>query len=501
MGHHELDLEAYRRRAERFVEEIDREYLLHLSGRKPELELAPIYDRHAELFRRGTVERMRQTAARATGEERRRLRYLLHFALDGMIGEATRGESEEAARLEASLEVDVDGEVVPLSPGAGPPANEADAERRRALEAARNALLAERLNPLLVSALERTHSICAELGWRSYAAAYAELRDLDLRRWPSEPSAFLAATEDGYAAARRPRARARRPALGWARSTRSDLPRFFRVPELDAGFPAERLVPSFAETLAGLGIDLGGAVERPPRHRATADEVAAGVLLGAEGPRRGPPRDRAGRWPRGLLGALFTRAVTSSTTPAPSIRASRSSFAIWATTRSPSRSRSCCEQLTEDRGWLREILGSRGPRARDRPRPRRPAGDGAALLRQARLRARAALGRRRTWRRCPIATASRSATRSGSTGRARPGSPTSTRVSTSPATCGPGRWRRSGGAALRERFGERWFAAADAGEWLRGLWRQGQRLGAEELLAETLGEELSFEPLRLELSR
>jgi hypothetical protein len=56
-------------------------------------------------------------------------------------------------------------------------------------------------------------------------------------------------------------------------------------------------------------------------------------------------------------------------------------------------------------------------------------------------------------------------------------------------------WRR----ALRERFGERWFAVPAAGEWLRGLWAQGQRLSAEELLAETLGEELDFSALVAEL--
>ena len=41
-------------------------------------------------------------------------------------------------------------------------------------------------------------------------------------------------------------------------------------------------------------------------------------------------------------------------------------------------------------------------------------------------------------------------------------------------------WR----AALEERFGERWFASPEAGEWLRGLWRHGQRLNADELLAD-----------------
>jgi hypothetical protein len=57
-------------------------------------------------------------------------------------------------------------------------------------------------------------------------------------------------------------------------------------------------------------------------------------------------------------------------------------------------------------------------------------------------------------------------------------------------------WRR----ALRERFGESWFRHPEAGEWLLALWGQGQRLGAEELLGETLGESLDFDGLASELT-
>jgi hypothetical protein len=57
-------------------------------------------------------------------------------------------------------------------------------------------------------------------------------------------------------------------------------------------------------------------------------------------------------------------------------------------------------------------------------------------------------------------------------------------------------WRR----ALRERFGERWFASAEAGAWLRGLWSHGQHLDADELLAEELGSELDFRVMVEELS-
>jgi hypothetical protein len=57
-------------------------------------------------------------------------------------------------------------------------------------------------------------------------------------------------------------------------------------------------------------------------------------------------------------------------------------------------------------------------------------------------------------------------------------------------------WRR----ALRSRFGETWFAVPEAGEWLRALWAQGQRLPAEALLAATLGEELELSALAEELT-
>ena len=48
------------------------------------------------------------------------------------------------------------------------------------------------------------------------------------------------------------------------------------------------------------------------------------------------------------------------------------------------------------------------------------------------------------------------------------------------------KWRR----ALRERFGPTWFSHADAGRWLIGLWRRGQRHRADELASETLDERL-----------
>src|SRR6185503_2640359 len=100
-----FDLDEYRRRAEQFSEKLSREYYLHLAGHKLELEIEPIYRDFADLFAIRDVERLRELWGAATGdEERRRLRYLLQFAFDGLVGLETRSESAELAGLEASLE-------------------------------------------------------------------------------------------------------------------------------------------------------------------------------------------------------------------------------------------------------------------------------------------------------------------------------------------------------------------------------------------------------------
>src|SRR6476646_1001867 len=80
------DLDDYRRDAEALLEELDREYYLHLSGHKPYLALEPIYDRHHGLFERDAVDRIGERRRAASGEEATRLRYLHHFALDGHLG-------------------------------------------------------------------------------------------------------------------------------------------------------------------------------------------------------------------------------------------------------------------------------------------------------------------------------------------------------------------------------------------------------------------------------
>ncbi len=490
-----FDLDRYRASAERFSEQLSREYYLHLAGHKPELEIEPIYEGYADLFTKEVVQRLKELAGPATGDEKRRLRYLLQFAFDGLLGHETRSESAELAGLEASLQIDPGDGPIPYRAVGIEQANEPRPDRRAALEEARNAVLEEQLNPLHRATLERSHELCRAMGWPTYAATYAELRGIDLEALGRQTASFLAATEDYYSAVVDPELRrAGVPELGQLQ--RADLPRFFRATDLDPRFPADRLVPSFAETLGGLGIELSSqtnvhvdAESRPtksPRAFCSTPRVPGEVhlVIAPRGGREdydaffhegGHTEHYAGTDPD--LAFEFRHLGDNSVTE---------SFAFL------------LEQLIEDRDWLRTRLGL------EDPEPAAAHGRAVNLVMLRRYAAKLAYelalhGPSPALEEMPRRYADLL------TQAVRVPWPGESWLADVDggfyAACYLRAWmlETHWRAALRERFGAAWFASPDAGQWLRSLWREGQRLDADELLAETLGEDLDFAAMAAEV--
>ncbi len=252
-----MNLDAYRAAAESFTAELSLEYYRHYAGLQQELGIEPVYDRHAALFERATVETLREAAAHApAGDERRALCALLDFAVDGYLGRATKRLDAELARRETELALEVDGERLGFRESPVVQANEPDPDRRARIEAARLEMTARELNPLRREVLELQHALARDLGWRSYRAMSEDLKGFDLDALAAQTAAFAAATDATYVDAVDPALRAT-VGTGLDGVRRSDLPRFFRFAAADSAFPAERLVPAFEETLTGLGIDPG----------------------------------------------------------------------------------------------------------------------------------------------------------------------------------------------------------------------------------------------------
>jgi hypothetical protein len=128
------ELDGYRAGADRFIAELDEEYYLHYAGLKPEFELRPIYERHADLT---DLEAIRRLGASVSGRENLEL---FRFGCEGYLGELTRAFAETIAEAETKLEIQHEGE--PVGYRMLPPtiANTADRDTRARLEAARNDL-------------------------------------------------------------------------------------------------------------------------------------------------------------------------------------------------------------------------------------------------------------------------------------------------------------------------------------------------------------------------
>jgi hypothetical protein len=490
------DLDDYRRDAERFSEEIDRDYYLHLSGRKPDLEVEAIYARYEALFERAAIERIGEARLSASGEDERRLRYLHHFALDGYLGALSRHLEARLAELEATLEIAVGDESLPYRMAPVVQANEPDSERRAEIEAARNAVLAERLNPLHRESLETSHAACRELGWPSYLDAYSDVRALDLRELDARLEEFARVTEADYARTVDPELK---PTVGipLAELRRSDLARFFRAAHLDPLFPSNGMVGALRETLLGLGIDLEAqsnvildTAQRPtksPRAFCSTPRVPEEVYLVL--PPVGGREDYATLFheaghaehygcTRSALEFEFRHLGDNSVTE---------SFAFL------------FEGLTANAEWLERVVGTE---------------DAEAAIRHARA-ARLVFLRRYSAKIAyeielhgPDVDLEAMPTRYAELLGERIGVEWPRETWLSDVDSGfyvacylrawalEVQWR----AELRGRFGETWFAARDAGEWLREIWAQGQRLDADALLAETAGRSLDFLQLASELT-
>jgi hypothetical protein len=490
------DLDQYRRDAERFLEEIDREYYLQGAGHKPNLAIEPIYERHESLFEREAVDRVGEARRAAKGEDETRLRYLHQFALDGYLGSITRELETRLADLEASLEVEAGGETIPYRMAPVVQANEKDADRRAEIEGARNAVLVERLNPLHLEELESVHTACEELGWPSYLDACSDVRALDLRALASQLESFAESTEGGYARTVDPELQR---TLGHSLDEvrRSDLARFFRAAHLDELFPSEQIVSALRRTLSGLGIDLDAQSNvtldtesrktKSPRAFCSTPRVPEEVYLVL--PPIGGREDYAALFHEAGhaehygctdagLAFEFRHLGDNSVTE---------SFAFL------------LEGLTASPTWLIEILGVDGAEA---------AIEHARAARLVMLRRYSAKIAYEVELHAPGADLSAMPERYSALLGDRIGVPWPRETWLSDVdpsfyvACYLRAWALEVDwrEAMVERFGDAWFEQADAGAWLRSLWAQGQRLDADLLLADATGGSLDFGQLALELT-
>ena len=276
------ELDAFRERAERFLAERDEEEYLHYAGRKPELDLEAVYERHEELTSLDTARRLGEAVAGRANRE------LWRFACEGYLGSVTRAAEERIAARETELTVTQDGRELPFRMVRPAIANEPDRDRRRDLERQRRELVDEHLAPIQLEQHDAAHEAARALGAETYVELYRDRFGFDVDGLATQCRALLDSTERLYEERMDRRLRAD-VGISLAEAENHDIVRLMRGSGWDAGFPADRMLPALRATLADLGIrleeqrnvvlDLEQRPNKTPRAFCSPIDVPARVVL------------------------------------------------------------------------------------------------------------------------------------------------------------------------------------------------------------------------------
>jgi hypothetical protein len=476
------ELDEYRERVDRFIADLDEEYYLHFAGLKDTLDIAPIYERYADLT---TLERARSIGEAVNGSVG--IRELWRFACEGYLGQLTKEQEEKVARLEAELKANVDGEEIGFRMIRPAIANSAERSKRERLERARNELVEEHLNPIYLEGHARVREAVREFGAANYFELYKKF-GYDLENLAEQCRAFLDSTEQLHEKIADKLFRDR-VGVSLAEAQRWDTPRMMRGSTWDDAFPADRMIPALRQALADLGVDLDAqenvhldVESRPlkdPRAFCSPIEVPERVMLVIK-PIGGPDD-----W-----GALFHEAGhaehyahTSADLPVEYKRLGDNAVTEgWAM---------LLEHLTDNPGWLNRML--------DFPRANEYAAEGAAILIFFVRRYCAKLLYEIEFHQAddPRTFAPRYVELLGTALKVEP-SPTDY-LSDMDARYYVHAYLRAWAleaqlsSFLKEKFGRDWYTQRAAGSLIRELWSEGQRMTADELLREVTGASIEME--------
>jgi hypothetical protein len=259
-----FDADAYEQGIEAFLVEVEEEQYRNGAGLKDDLELAPIYERHAGLFDRSVVDALRDRVA-AGSDDPERFRALLAFATDGFLHRAVAPLTDAVATAESRAVVLWRGEPIPYRAAQPRISSISDRGERNALFTSWLQAV-EAINPQRRERVEQMQALVADLGYADYVQFVAVTRGWDPDVLGVSVRQALVASETGYFASLR-RAMA---AVGIEQGdgTLADAWHVLRGGGWDGWFPARSMLAVLESTFSGLGMRLrtdGTTLDIEPR--------------------------------------------------------------------------------------------------------------------------------------------------------------------------------------------------------------------------------------------
>jgi len=252
----DLTLAGLRKGGEAFMEALEREQYLAVSGQKPNADLRPIYERFAHVLGPGALELARDAFRTATpdSEDRRSARALLDWQVEYHASRELAELDERLISWEAGSVIRLaDGREIPYQRAPLEMATEADRNQRLALDDARASLVERELAPMRAERLQRERDLIEALEIApSYVESFEALSGIDLRALAAECERFLRETDSMWADVHSDAVR-KHLGIRAEEATRADALALMRATRFDPYFPAAEMEPTVRRQVTEMG--------------------------------------------------------------------------------------------------------------------------------------------------------------------------------------------------------------------------------------------------------
>lgn len=267
-------LDHYRHELLAFQEALGREYFLHYSGQKLDLQLQPIYERYADLFTLDVISRLNQlydSTPAYLQRQRWGIKLLRAWAEEQFLQQSVRDLTEQLAEAEVRTTLQYDDQEIPFPQVLKVLATEPDPHKRRQLNQQRLHQL-ESHNLWRQERLQKLQQGSRTLGYENYWTMATSWRDSHLSEYANQFARFLQDTEELYFE----QLRQRFPhlvGLPLKQAERADVEYFLQLNQYTSLFPEGSVVQMYGELLRTMGITLDRQpnveiddVQRPGKH-------------------------------------------------------------------------------------------------------------------------------------------------------------------------------------------------------------------------------------------
>jgi hypothetical protein len=251
-----MKTDDYRRDYAAYSAALERARYDYHTGVEPELRLAPLRDRYADLWTRAAIDdltRALEETSRQFETERVALAALLRAAQFGYVEACAAEVTDELERCKASARFEWDGARLASDDAPASMAAEADPARRREL-AARWFDALHACDDLRVARLDTLRESASALGCDSYFNFLSGMTDAGVESLSAGADDFLERTASVYATKLFDWSAHHLPATFAREPVYADSLFLMRLTHLDAFFPARELRATYDETMSGLGI-------------------------------------------------------------------------------------------------------------------------------------------------------------------------------------------------------------------------------------------------------